>query len=114
MTIRNITKAATLCSNGLNACSFRQRLTGLLTRRFSDTFDGMIFFRCNSIHTFGMRFPIDVIFVSAKNEIISVHSNVKPWKILFEAVKYCTVIELPQGKAAETRCATGDILDFTL
>lgn len=56
------------------ACSVRARLRGLLGR--SDVQGILVLVPCHSIHTFGMRFPIDVAFVSADGSVLEVHRDV--------------------------------------
>ena len=56
------------------ACTMRSRLRGLLGR---DGFEGILMLApCGGIHTFGMRFPIDVAFVSSDGRVLSAHRNV--------------------------------------
>ena len=110
--IRNTSNGKIICSKELAAKSFLQRLTGLLTRKFSDALDGIVFENCNAIHTFGMTFDIDVIFFDKDNKIIKVCSGVKPWKVVSCGVKKCSVIELPAGKTALSECKIADIIEF--
>ena len=112
--IRNCTNNAVLCKKELVAKSFFQRLTGMTTRKFSDDLDGIVFPDCSAVHTFGMRFDLDIIFVSRKNNtVVSVFSKTKPWKIVSAGTSDCFTIELPTGTLAEKSCKTGDILEFS-
>jgi len=56
------------------ACTVRARLRGLLGRSAEQGI--LVLVPCHSIHTFGMRFPIDVAFVSADGSVLEVHRNV--------------------------------------
>ncbi len=56
------------------ACTVRARLRGLLGRSAAQGI--LVLVPCHSIHTFGMRFPIDVAFVSADGSVLEVHRNV--------------------------------------
>lgn len=49
------------------------------------------------IHTFGMRYAIDVIVVDKENTIVKIKQNLKPNKIFLWNPRYTTVIELPEG-----------------
>ena len=68
--ILNCTNNMVLCRKELIARSFFQRLTGMTTRKFSDNLDGIVFPDCDAVHTFGMRFDLDVIFISNKNNAV--------------------------------------------
>ena len=52
---------------------------------------------CNAIHTFMMRFPIDVIFVGDDLEIVRVVWNVKPWRVVFGGPGTRGVVEVETG-----------------
>lgn len=111
--IRNCTNDTVICQKEFFARSFFQRLTGMLTRKFSNELDGIVFFNCNAVHTFGMRFDLDIIFVdTVDNKIVSLHSNVAPWKIAKAGKPRCLTIELPAGSINKSSCKTGDILEF--
>lgn len=47
------------------------------------TSNGYYFKKCNSIHTFFCKFPIDVILLDKNNYIIDIKYNLKPWRIFF-------------------------------
>ena len=96
----------------LFADSFMQRLTGMLTRRFSDSFDGIVFRSCNAIHTFGMKFEIDVIFINTENKVTALYERVKPWKSCCAKCFRATAIELPAGTIAKSGVKCGDLLNL--
>lgn len=105
---------AVLCQHELTARSFFQRLTGLLTRKFSKELDGMIFENCNAIHTFGMRYSIDVVFYTNDMKICAAKSDLKPFRIFSAGVlKKCSVLELPAGTIERSGCKIGDLLKIT-
>ena len=71
------------------------RILGLMFKKSLPKNRGLLLIPCNSIHTFFMRFPIDVIFLNKHNTIVGIYRNLKPWritKIFFTAKK---VLELP-------------------
>ncbi|MDD5681431.1 MAG: DUF192 domain-containing protein, partial [Candidatus Omnitrophica bacterium] len=65
---------------------------------------------CNSIHTFFMRFAIDVIFVDSKNRIIRTIRNMRPFRISGIYLSALFSIELPAGTLEKTSTQTGDYL----
>ncbi|MDA8245218.1 DUF192 domain-containing protein [Acidithiobacillus sp.] len=63
------------------AGSFLDRLQGLLGKTgFSDQ-QGLLLTACGSVHTVGMRFPIDVIFLDAELRILTCHPEVSAWRM---------------------------------
>jgi uncharacterized membrane protein (UPF0127 family) len=38
--------------------------------------------RCRSVHTFGMRFPLDVIFLDGEGRPVRVERGVRPWRVV--------------------------------
>ena len=79
------------------ADTFFSRLIGLMFKKNIEKKTGLLIRRCSSIHTFFMRFPIDVIYLD-KNDVILDKETVKPWR-LGKFVKHARhVLELPQGE----------------
>lgn len=87
------------------------RRAGLLGR---DTFpDGhaMVIAPTNAVHTFFMRFPIDLAFVDKNGQVVKTCAAVKPWR-LAAALRAFAVIELPAGSLARSDTAKGDRLSI--
>lgn len=66
---------------------------------------------CGSVHMFGMRFPIDVLYVGNDDRVVRVQECLKPWRVgplYTRGTKY--VIELSVGTIRDTRTETGDQL----
>ena len=113
MVILNLTRQSVPARNARYASSFGARLSGLIGKRFSPALDGMVFDRCNAIHTFFMRYPIDVIFADEKYRVLKTVPAFPPWRP-FLACRYAFyVIELPAGTLESTATAVGDQLDLT-
>jgi uncharacterized protein len=81
------------------ARTFFQRAIGLLGRSRLGKYDGMYFPDTNSVHTLGMLFAIDVVYLDSRNEIVKIQSNLKPFR-----VSWCwgaaSSVELAAGAAA--------------
>jgi len=93
------------------AGSFFSRLVGLMFRKSIDTESALAFYRTISIHTFFMRFPIDVLFLDKESRILKIYKALKPWRLAF-CPKAFIVIELPADKSLEKKLKTGDILEL--
>jgi len=93
----------------LVANSFLSRLIGLLNRSSLEPSEGMFFHKAPAIHTIGMRFPIDIIFLDASRRVTKVLQQVKPNRIL-PYIKSRYTIELAAGQSEEKRIQPGETL----
>ena len=73
------------------------RILGLMFKPNMNGMGGLLLNPCNSIHTFFMRFPIDVIFLSQDNKVIKIHRNMVPWRMSWIYFKARKTLELPSG-----------------
>lgn len=64
------------------------------------------------IHTFFLKFPIDLVVVSKEKKVVFAKKSVKPGRIVFWNFRYDTVIELPEGSIEKSSINTGSILKF--
>lgn len=113
MVILNLTKQSAPARNARYASSFGDRLAGLIGKRFSSAMDGMVFDRCNAIHTFFMGYPIDVIFADEKYQVLKTVPAFPAWRPFLSCRKAYYVIELPAGTLEMTDTTVGDQLDLT-
>jgi uncharacterized protein len=96
-TLTNISRQNVLADQLIIADTFWSRAKGLLGKKDLPPKTAMWIKRCNSIHTFFMKFPIDVVFVNSQLRVIKVCLNVSPWKILRPAWQACSVLEFSAG-----------------
>lgn len=85
------------------------RLVGLLNHEKLDESEGLLIEPCKQIHTWFMAFPIDVVFLSHDNTILSTRT-MKPWKLSPLVLKAKKVLELPEGACAKWQLSTGEQL----
>jgi uncharacterized membrane protein (UPF0127 family) len=76
------------------------RLLGLALRRRPPPGRALLLPRCRSVHTFGMRFALDLVWLDAEGEIIDVEESVPPWRVRSRR-DAAAVLELPAGGVAE-------------
>jgi len=110
--IINLTKNQVLAEDVLLSASFLKRLKGLLGYKSINKNQALILRPANSIHTFFMRFPIDVLFVGSNNIVVKTVSNMQPFRatgIYFESI---FVIELCAGVINATQTTKGDYLQI--
>lgn len=89
------------------ACSFQSRCLGLLSRSIMPKEEGLLLIPGGSIHTLGMRFPIDVIFLNRQMRILGLAEGVRPWRIRVAPRGTRRVLELAAGQIAANRLACG-------
>jgi uncharacterized protein len=89
------------------ACSFQSRCLGLLSRSAMLNDEGMLLIPGGSIHTLGMRFPIDVVFLNRQMRILGLAEHVRPWRIRVAPKGTRRVLELAAGQIAAHKLKQG-------
>ena len=112
MKIINQTKGAVLATDAALASTPLARVKGLLGKKEFGHGQAVILRPCNSIHTFFMRFAIDILFVDKHNRVIKAISNLAPFRLTGICFKAVYSVELPAGSIASTNTSGGDILDI--
>jgi uncharacterized membrane protein (UPF0127 family) len=83
------------------AKDFRTRSRGLAFRDREDAGPGLLIPRCASVHTFGMRFALDVYFLDCEGAVVAVRRAVPPRRILWQRGS-SAVLEIPAGPEGES------------
>jgi len=83
-------------------------MKGLLGRRELREGESLLIKPCKSIHTIGMRFPIDVVFLDKKNNVIIVRTSLPPNRMTGIYLNAASVLELAAGTLAATDTGVGD------
>ncbi len=104
-------KAINLELRIVHANNFWQRFKGLLFYK-SPLEEGLLITRCNSIHMFFMKFPIDVVFLNQSNTVVKVVSNVKPWSFISPVNLANSTLELPSGTISKRNICVGDTINI--
>jgi len=86
-----------LAQDVIVASSIFTRLLGLMFRNKLDNGKAMLISPCNSIHTFFMKFAIDVIFLDREFKIIKIIRSMHPWRMSWPYWQASQVLELPAG-----------------
>ena len=109
--LQNVRNQQVLARRLITAFDSRSRRSGLLGRERFDDDHAMIIAPSNAIHTFFMRFPIDVAFVTRGGRVVKACHAVKPWRIA-GAFRAFAAIELPAGTLRRSETIAGDILEI--
>ena len=96
------------------AADFVARGVGLLGRDALKPGTGLWIHPCKSIHTFGMRFAIDAVFLDRRHRVVRVKADLRPWRVVPMVWRASSVVELPAGRAAAVGISPGDQLRFEL
>jgi uncharacterized membrane protein (UPF0127 family) len=93
------------------ATAFFSRVRGLMFRK-TFPWSGLLIIPCSGIHTFFMRFSIDVVFINKDNKVTKIADHLAPWNIALPGGFSSAVLELPAGKVQELKLHKGDIVTF--
>lgn len=111
--VTNLTRGSVLATRLEVAASGPKRRKGLLGREGLSPGEGLWIVPCESVHTFFMRFPIDLVYLDRENRIRKVRSGVGAWR-MSACFSAHSVLELPAGVIRDTETRRGDTLEFTL
>lgn len=112
--VRNRTRKSILGFNVCLADTPRARRTGLLKRDKLNPGEGLWIYPTQAIHTFGMRFPIDVVFIDKHLRVKRIYHRLAPSRLTSLVWSAQSVIELPSGSLAVTQTSVGDELQISL
>jgi uncharacterized membrane protein (UPF0127 family) len=88
-----------------------ERMRGLLGREDLASSEALLLKRCGSVHTFGMRFSIDVVFLNRRQRIVAIHYAVPKRRIVF-SFHATETLEMPAYSARTHGLAIGNQLVF--
>jgi uncharacterized membrane protein (UPF0127 family) len=92
------------------ARTWRQRMVGLLAHRRLPADEALIFPACTSIHTLGMRFPIDVIVVDRQWRVVALRERLAPGRVVLPVRHAWGVVEAACGTLERVGLQVGDRL----
>ena len=107
--LRNERTGAVVAWDLVPAFDSASRRTGLLKHASLQDGTALIIAPSNSVHTFFMKFPIDLAFVARDGKIVKTRDAVGPWRIAL-SLRAFAVIELSAGRLKRTETVSGDRL----
>jgi uncharacterized membrane protein (UPF0127 family) len=110
--ILNLTRRTVLADCVEVAGHGAARRKGLLGRDGLSAGEGLWIVPCESVHTIGMRFPIDLVYLDRNKKVKKIRSGVAPWR-LSACLSAHSVIELASGTIQTTQTRAGDKLEFS-
>lgn len=112
MTISVPAKGELIASTTAVADTFFRRLKGLLGVKQLPPGSALLIKPCSSIHTFGMKFAIDVIFLDTARTVSAVYPDVKPGRIVTGGPDAAVALEVPRGTVRRAAIVRGDQLNI--
>jgi uncharacterized protein len=88
------------------------RMIGLLGRNSLKPESGIWIVPCNSIHTIGMRFTIDVVLIDKNFKVVGLRELVRPFSITRPNLRAESILELPAHTIFKSRTEVGDQLQI--
>jgi uncharacterized membrane protein (UPF0127 family) len=110
--VANLTRNTFLANSMEVADTGAKRSKGLLGRKGLAPGEGLWIVPCESVHTIGMQFPIDLVYIDRKKRVKKIRSAVPPWR-LSACLSAHSIIELPAGSIESALTQVGDILEFS-
>ncbi len=112
MYARNLTTQTEIADRLMSATSVFSRMKGLLGKSSLKEGEGLFIKPCKGIHTFGMKFPIDVIVLDRNNLVIALNKNLPPNRLTRLYKRASAVIELPAGILDATTTSVGNQIEI--
>ena len=111
----NTTRQAFLASHLRRADTHLSRLVGLMGTPPGalTSGKGLWIVPSHGVHTFGMRYAIDLVYLNQQLEVIHTEENVRPWRVAAVRMESATVLELPSHTIYQTGTSIGDRIEIS-
>ena len=110
--VTNATRGTILATSVEIADTSRTRRKGLLGRASLSSGQGLWIIPCESVHTWFMHFPIDLIYLSRDHRVQKLRSDMVPWR-WSACLSAGSVLELAAGSIRTSRTEQGDLVEFS-
>jgi uncharacterized protein len=112
--VYNKTRETFVATSATVADTYTSRLVGLLgrTRRWARPGQGLWIVPSYGVHTIGMLFSIDLVFLDRTGHVVHIEEHVRPFRISKVILKADSVLELPPHTVFRTRTHVGDLLEI--
>lgn len=94
------------------ARSWWQRARGLLFRPPPRRGEGLLFTRCRSVHTWLMKYPIDVVYIDNAGVVTKIAAGLRPWRFSAGGRGARHALELSAGESLRLNLQRGQKLDL--
>jgi uncharacterized protein len=97
----NLTSGTVVANAVRNPTTSWRRMIGLIGARELEAGGGLWLEPCSTIHTMGMRFPIDVVLLNRDGRVVAIAPNVPPLRPFVSHRSTAIIVELPAGSTAD-------------
>ena len=113
--VYNKTRERFVATHATVADGFFSRLVGLLgtSRRWARPGKGLWIVPSHGVHTIGMMYALDLIFLDRDHVVVDVEEHVRPFRISKVSFKADSVLELPVHTVFRTETRVGDQLEIS-
>lgn len=112
MLITNRTRNTLLGTRVLRAATVWRRLRGFIGRPEPRQGEGILLAPCNSVHTFLMTFPLDLLFLDERGKVLRTIQSIRPWRCTRPVSGARYVLEVPVGTIDSSGTCVGDELTW--
>ena len=109
--MRNQSRNTVLGTSIDSADTSEKRRTGLLKHEKLEPGEGLWIVPCESVHTFFMKFPIDLVYLDKKRKVRKVRKAVPAWR-MSACLTAHSILELPAGTIEATGTQKGDQIEI--
>ena len=110
--VSNLSKGTCLGTKIEVADSPRRRMVGLLGTASLEPQCGLLIYPTQAVHTFGMKYPIDLVFLNSKKQVIAARPAVRPNRLTRVYWTAECVLELPENTIASSKTEPGDLIEW--
>ena len=111
--LRNVRTGGVIADSIIPAFDSATRRKGLLSRESLPQGSALILAPCSAVHTWFMKFPIDIVFASKNGRVLKIRTAVPAWRIA-GSLRAFAVIEMPAGTLESSSLIPGDQLTITI
>jgi len=113
--VYNKTRETFVATDATVADNYFRRLIGLLgkTNRWAKLGRGIWIIPSRGVHSIGMLFPIDLVFLSRDKKVVYVEEHFRPFRVSRVSLKSASVLELPTHTIYRSRTQVGDVLEIS-
>ncbi len=112
MKLINKANNTVISENVMVADTFFRRLRGLMFTKTLPEENALHIEPCNGVHTFNMRYSIDILYLDKSQIILAVDEDMRPWRIGRFVNNAVAVVELPRGRVKKMCIKTGQAVQF--
>lgn len=107
LTATNVETGAIVANHVHVAARRVDRAIGLLSRRCFNPGEGLLITPCRGVHTWGMRFTIDLVALDEEGVVVDAVAGLAPWRIRLPRRGGVNVLELPEGSLSRSNTQVG-------